>query len=192
MAIKKNVNGTYTIRSAAQAAEALERMKVLQKEIDDIQRKSGVMDMMIEASELKKGATRWAVESGTEVVPLDHGYARMRRDKYDGRWIASDSDMDGAPDDARSLYSIICEKFKKMPVRRKKVWLRVTKRVVDPEALQEVVSEGYLTLHEIQSAFYEKTKEPYLRLYEEPLTVADELQETKPRAAKKARAKAKG
>ena len=43
------------------------------------------------------------------------------------------------------------------------IWSRVTRRVANPEGIDEIVGEGIVSLDEIKGAFVEKTKAPYLR-----------------------------
>jgi urocanate hydratase len=75
------------------------------------------------------------------------------------------------PKRCRSLQSIIEKKFKsKVSVKgskARKMWMKITKRVLDPEAIEELVQEGALDVDEISPAWYETKRAPYLRVYED-------------------------
>lgn len=163
---KRNANGTYDVKNEKQAKEALRAMIELKHEVARLQEEHGITEMMDDSTELKKAATRWAVEQNQEAIDIGGGvYARLRRDKYGGTWIATDDDLDGAPGTSLSLRRILRVKFKGDKAALTEIWNRVTKRTVDPDKLNRVVEEGLLSAEEIAPAFYEKEKQPFLMIY---------------------------
>jgi hypothetical protein len=171
MAVKALKNGQYKISSKADAVKALKMMQERSDEAQELMRENGITELMQEAAELKKAATAYCVANGITKLDMDDSYASLREDAYDRRWIARKIDLGELenPRGAVPLYDILKDKFvrgrKKQPAKFKEIWNRVTKRVVDPDALQEVIDEGLLDEDEIAAAFVEKTKAPYLRIY---------------------------
>jgi len=170
MALKRLQNGQYEVKTLKQAKEALMTMRELQSSISELMEEHGITEMMEDASELKKAATRWAASSDTPRIDLGNGrkgepYALLRRDKYGGTWIATDDDItDAAPPKATSLLSILRGKYRDKTIRSE-IWNRVTKRTIDQDGLKRVVDEGLLSDSEIAPAFYEKEKAPFLIVY---------------------------
>lgn len=165
MPLKRKTNGTFSVSNESQAKEALKTVLELKHEIKRLEEEHGITEMMDDSSELKKAATRWAVESNTQAIDLGGGvYARLRQDKYGGTWVTTDDDLDGAPVSAVPLLKILRKKFPNKTLRSE-IWNRVTKRTVDPDKLNRVVEEGILTAEEVAPAFYEKDKAPFLMIY---------------------------
>ena len=93
-------------------------------------------------------------------------YALLRRDKYGGQWVATSDDLAAdIPTDVVPLRDILEAKFSKRPKTLKEMWLRITKRAVDVDALTREVADGNLTAEEIAPAYFEKEKAPFLRVY---------------------------
>lgn len=161
------------ITSLKQAQNALEKHRKLKVEIDDLLKKNGIAKMVKQADDLKKEATAWAVEQeGLEQIELKGAHATLVRQNYGGRWIADDDDIaESDPSGVKSLRFLIEEKFKSKitdkgsPARR--TWNRITKRVVDPALIEAAVSLELFTIEEIQDAYVEKEKAPYLRLFDD-------------------------
>ena len=153
------------VRSLKGAQEALEKVRLLQAEIDTLMAKHGIKAKQEEAAILKKAATDWAAKTDTETITLEGAYAQLRRDKYGGTWVTDENDLDGAPIGTVPLRLVLRRKFKKDTARRAEVWKQITKRVADPQGLTDAVEKGVLTLEEIQESYFEKEKAAYLRIY---------------------------
>jgi DNA-binding HxlR family transcriptional regulator len=78
------------------------------------------------------------------------GYHGTLVEGFDGRW------------DAVKLRRILKKKS-----NFKELWSAITKREIDPEKLNEAVEEGLIKKKEIQAAWVEVPRKPYLRLFEE-------------------------
>jgi hypothetical protein len=167
VAVKALKNGQYKISSKADAVKALKMMQERSEEAQELMRENGITELMQEAAELKKAATAYCVDNGITKLDMGDSYASLREDAYDRRWIATIDDFAdmGTPAGAIPLRTILRDRWRKKPDKLKEIWNRVTKRVVDPDALQEVIDEGLLDEDEISAAFVEKTKAPYLRIY---------------------------
>lgn len=164
--LKRRNNGQYEVKNLKQAKEALESMRLLNVEIQNLMKEHGINEMMEDAAEMKKAATRWAESSGTEHIQLDGAYASLRKDKYGGTWVATDDDMDGAPQTVVPLLSILRQVVKNRE-ERSILWKKLTTRKVNPDAVQRAVEDGTLTADQVAPAYFEKEKAAYLRVYEE-------------------------
>jgi hypothetical protein len=166
VAVKANDNGTYSIQTKKDAEKALRMMVELQEEVSALNKEHGITELMRDAAELKKAATAFCVAKGITKLDVGDQYALLRQDGYDRRWIGTREEArELGTAEATPLRVILKEIFHGRDDKFKEIWMRVTKRVVDPDALQEVVDEGVLDEDEIAPAFVEKQKAPYLRLY---------------------------
>lgn len=153
MALKRNKNGTFTVKTKAEAEEALTELDRIQTEIGP---------KMIEAAELKKAATAFAEKKNVDVVQLDGAYYRLIT-RNTRMWIATDDDMpQGVKGGAKSLQSIV----KGIKIGKKPLWQLITKRVPDPELIDEAVRQGWISEKKIGKAFIEKPQNPFLQRYE--------------------------
>lgn len=174
MALKRTDNGQYIIKSKKELKAAMNLFQTLKAEIEQIREEHGLPEMEVDAVELKKAATAYMVQAGIEQVDIDGGaHATLVRQSYDSRFVATKADLEEldlsefntADRKVKPLRTIIFKKFPKGEA--KEIWNRVTRRVVNKAAIEEVVAEGLLTVDEIAPSFIEKSKTPYLRVFEE-------------------------
>ncbi len=169
MALQRLKNGQYRVRNLEDAKEALTGVQNLSDEIQSLMKEHGIDEMMTDAAEMKKAATAWAANTDTQRIDLGTGrkgqpYALLRRDKYGGTWVATDDDLEDAPPNATPLLKLLRKKIKDRETRSE-IWNRITKRTVDTDGLDRVISEGLLTAEDVAPAFYEKEKAPFLIVY---------------------------
>jgi len=167
VALARKANGEYVLKSRQELVRALRMMQGLKLEIAQWKKENGIDEMEQDAVELKKAAERYMTSKGLDEIQLEGtSYAKLIRAGYDRRWILLDKDMpDEAHPSAMSLRRILKRHFSTDEF--KAVWARVSKRVADPEGIQEVVDEGLITENEIAPAFIEKERRPFLRIYGE-------------------------
>jgi hypothetical protein len=170
MALKRHANGEYEIKSEAQAKSALKLMEELNDSIIELQKEHGIDEMMMDATELKKAVTRFAVENEVDQITLSRNhYFKLIQAGYDRRWILDKAELTEAglanADGHTTLRAAIRRRLKKDGALDTftDVWARVTKRIANPEGIDEIVGEGIVSMDDIQGAFVEKTKAPYLR-----------------------------
>ena len=133
-----------SIKSLADATQALERVDEIQAEIDPLMR---------EATELKKAATEFCVRKKVDVVQLDgHYYRHIQR--YNRTW------------DSDALYGLVRGLKVKVKGKTTPLWQILTKRVPDPERINEAVGKGYITMDAIEAAFVEKAQSPFLQKFQ--------------------------
>jgi len=164
-ATKKKQPGV--VKTEADAKAALLKVREIQEQIAVLYALHGITDLENEITVLKQAATAWAVENDKDTIGLGGKlYARLRRDKYGGTWVATDDDLtNDTPVDVMPLRLILKKKFGSDAAKYREVWNRVTKRTVDPEKLDRVVQEGILTAEEVSPAFFEKDKKPFIQIY---------------------------
>jgi len=175
MALKAAANGTYNVKNLKEAKEAMNLFQAVKGEIEEIREANGLPELELEATELKKAVTRWAVATQTDRIDFDKGFhATLVQQFYDAQYIGTDADMPDSLPEGReviTLQAIIEKKFKSKikttGSKARKAWFAVTKRVVDKEAIDQAVASGLLTVDEIAPSFVEKQKAPYLRVFEE-------------------------
>ncbi len=145
------------INSVKAAKLALEEMESITEEI---------MPLMNRSVELKKAVTAFATDKRTTVIQLDDVYYRLieRKNRI---WVGTPEDMPvGAPKRAASLREIVKGKRVKVNGKLVPLWNLITKRVVDPELLNQAVQQKWVTEKEIEKAYLEKSQAPFLQRYE--------------------------
>jgi hypothetical protein len=147
-------------------AEALEAWCAKRRELDRLKRKHGITDLETELVDEKIAIENQAIEGGLKRIEFDGGHATLVESSYDSRYISTKEDIRGDEGvRVTPLRTIIFNKFK--DDKAKKLWLKITRRVVVPHKLEQAIAEGHLTIEEVAAAFVEKAKKPYLRVYED-------------------------
>lgn len=152
MKVKGNV-----IKTKNDAIEALTEATKLKEEAEALMQEHGITEMLEEADELKKRATSFAASKGIDKLDLPDGrYGKLIQAVGERIWIGTKKDIpEGATDKIKPLKSLVS----------KEVWMMITRRVPDPELIEQAVSDGAVTLDEIEPAYFEKMRAPYLRVF---------------------------
>jgi urocanate hydratase len=172
MALKIHDNGFVEIKTEKDALEALRRFRELKEGIDEIRRENDLDDMEKDAAAYKASAQNFMIQANLKHLQGDGWHGTLVESSGTSHWIETDDDLtENMRKDARSLQSIIEEKFKSSITEKgskaRKMWLKITKRVLDPDAIEEQVNEGKLKVDEISPAWYETSRAPYLRIFED-------------------------
>ena len=160
MALTRAKNGQYVIKTKAEAERALVMMHNLQGEITALMEEHGIAEMQMDATELKRAATVYLASKEIETIKLPKigKYGRMIRAVNRKFWIGTKDEIPPDSDEGvKALRSLV----------PKEVWLKITKRVPDPALIDEAVAEGLITAKQIEPAYVETFKAPYLNLYNE-------------------------
>lgn len=138
----------------AEALAALRRVDEINAEI---------ADLILERDELKNAATKYAVVKGVSVFQLDGRYWR-RMQRYTSKWIGRRNEV---PVDVKlpSSFKPLFEICQGRVANGKPLWNLVTKRVPDPEKINEAVGKGWITQQEVEKAFIEIPQKPYLQRF---------------------------
>lgn len=172
MALKVTKDGFIVIKTKKDAAEALEAFQRMKAELDELREEHGITDLEKDLVSYKAAVQTWMVENDVEQVQCDGFHGTLIKGFYGSHWIATDDDItEGDPAGAKSLQSLIEKKFKSKVKdkgsKARKVWMKITKRVVDHAAVEELVQAGTLSVDEISPAWSEKPKQPFLRIFED-------------------------
>lgn len=172
MGLKVHDNGFVEIKTKKDAIEAMARFRDLQAEIQELKEESGLNDLEKDAVAYKAAAQSYMIDAGLDHLPGDGFHGTLVKGSGASHWIATDDDLTGnEPARCQSLQSIIEKKFKSSikakGSKARKVWMKITKRVIDPDAVEEAVNAKLLSVDEIAPAWYETTRAPYLRIFED-------------------------
>jgi hypothetical protein len=174
--MKVHENGFIEITNAKDAKEALQSAKNLQDEIAEVKAESGLDELEKDLTAYKAALRDFMVRSDIEHVEGDGFHGTLVKGSGGSRWITDEDDRaDLDPARCRPLKSIIMEKFGVNTLKGKhpkvqearKLFNRITKRVADPEAIEEAVNEKLLDVDEISPAWVEIQRAPYLRIFED-------------------------
>jgi len=172
MALTVTDDGFIVIKSQDDAKKALQKFQTLKAERDELYEEHGIKDMDEELVALKAAVTKFMADNKVEQIECKGFHGTLVKGYHGGHWLATDDDISpGDHKTAKSLQAIIEKKFKsKISVKgskARKVWMKITKRVVDHEAVEAAVADGTLNVKEIAPAWSEKEKAPYLRIFQD-------------------------
>jgi hypothetical protein len=154
----------------------LDAAHTLQTEIAEVKKETGLDDMEKDLASFKAALRDFMLAKDKDHIEGDGFHGTLVKGSGGSRWIADEDDLTPELDErCKPLKQIIMEKFgvntlqgKSDEVRKaRRLWNRVTRRVVDPEAIEEAVSEKLLDVDEISPAWIEIERKPYLRIFED-------------------------
>lgn len=151
--------------SQKDVAKVLKMHLDLEAEIQHLFEEHGIVDLQEKSAALKAQATQWAVENEVARIEIDDAHhATLIEQFYNARFIGTEDDLEGDEKvGVVPLRAILRKKLGKE--RAKEVWNSVTRRVVDKDLLESVISEGVISVDDIAPCFVEKAKKPYLRVF---------------------------
>jgi hypothetical protein len=163
-------NGGEMTMNNDTAVKYLEQYRALLTQIEEAKKAARITQMEEKAADLKSQVTKWAIENEIGQIELEGAHATLIKQRYGGRWIAEDEDItENDPAETMSLRRLIEKKFKsgvdERGTQARKVWLKITRRIVDPALIDVAVVDGILRLKDIEAAYVEKEKVPYLRIF---------------------------
>lgn len=172
MGLKVHDNGFVEITNEEDALEALNRFRELQEAIKEIREENDMDAMEKDAVAYKAAAQEFMLRTDQEHIEGDGWHGTIVKGSGTSHWIETEDDIpENARDDVDSLDAIIerkCESLiSEKGSKARKLWMKMTKRVVDPVAIEELVNEGKLDVDEIAPAWYETPRAPYLRIFED-------------------------
>lgn len=124
-------------------------------EVAKLMRKRKLDTVEYQLKEKKAALTNFmAKENVTRLDMGELGYVNCITATAEHVWVTTSKDKpDDAPEGVRSLKSILS----------KELFKRVTKRVVDVVALDELVQEGEINEDDIAPAHFVRTRSPYIK-----------------------------
>jgi len=153
----------------AQARGELERLVNTQIKLNEARRKLGIPKMEAEIDLLKSRLVDYMIEHEEEKLN-GHGHHATLVQGFHGAHFVGTKDelaeLEISPDrKITPLRTIIYKKFSKDIAVD--LWMRVTKRVVVKEAVEEVIAEGLLSVKDVAPSFVEQAKKPYIRVFQD-------------------------
>jgi hypothetical protein len=145
------------IKTKADAISALEVSTELKEAAEALMQEHGITEMLETAETLKKKATEYAASKGIKKLDLPDGrWGTLITSVHERVWVGTKADMpENAGAEVKPLKSLV----------PKEVWMKITKRVPDPEKIDAAVSEGLVTHDQIAPAYFEKMKAPFIRVF---------------------------
>lgn len=160
------------VKPETRAEKLLAQRVELESEIEAAKKKAGIPKLETKLEKVKADLVSVMTEHEIEQVEGDGVHATLVRQNYGAMFLATIEDvraLDEIPDDREiePMRAIIKAKFGAFAKGSKssEIWKRITKPVIVPEAIEEVVAEGLLSVDEIAPAFIEKAKKPYARIF---------------------------
>lgn len=148
MALKQRKNGTWVIESGTDLDKA---MQLIEDREDMIAEAEKVMEEEYEYLTFK--AEREALMDAVRIFMLENDVAQVQRpDRGYKLTLRRDWTSRWNPERLRNLVS-------------KNVWLKITKPVIDPDKIDDLVRKGELDRKKIGPAFEQSPKKPYLRRF---------------------------
>lgn len=172
MALTVTDDGYIVLKTKKDVKQAVTKLRDLKAERAVEYEESGLKDMDEEIIALSAAVRDFMNEQGMEQVDGDGFHATLVRANYAGHWVTTEDEIaEDDPPYVVSLKKLIEKKFKSKVTQKgskaRKVWMQVTKRVADHEAIEAAVADGTLKVDDISKAWVEKTKAPYVRLFED-------------------------
>ena len=150
MPLKRLKNGQYVIKTEADAKQAVETAQEVKAEPEIIE----AQEMMQDATEMMRGAARYLREKNKKALALDDGQTFKLITQHTRIWVATEDDMpDDPPKGCMPLQDLV----------DKKTFMKLTRRVADPEKIQTAIGLGLIEEEAIEAAFIEIPKSSYLR-----------------------------
>jgi hypothetical protein len=154
MALKQRENGEYEISSVKEVKEAMALRDDMIRDIEE----AGLLEIQQDASELSRAIGRYMTENGVnEIKDAKTNRRAVLVQRFNRKWITTRKELkDSEVDEAKALQDLV----------DKDVYMKITKRVVDPAALDEAVRDGLVTEKEIAAAYIEIPQKPFAQIYD--------------------------
>jgi hypothetical protein len=153
MALERKENGQFVVRTMADAKEA---MRLRDELLDEI-RKSGIEEMQTDCTEMSRALGAFMVAGGIdEIADKKTNRRAVLVQRFNRKWIATRKELKSEGVDGKALQDLV----------DKEVFMKITKRVVDPIALDEAMRDGLVDESEIADAYVETPQKPFTQVYD--------------------------
>jgi hypothetical protein len=149
---KTNADAKKAAREWLDAVAAVEEFN---QEVAKLAKKKGIDQIRAEIPVLNQRVLRYMQEEGMRRLDLgDDGYVNFIQATGEHVWISTTADIPkDAPASAKSLRKIL----------GKDLWTKVTRRVVDPKKIEQLIDEGEITEKQVAAAHFTRKRAPYIR-----------------------------
>lgn len=163
-------NGYIKIGTKKDAIQALENLRDLKAELVEVKAEAGIDDLEKDIVAYSAGIRDFMVGKNIDQLQGEGFHGTLVKGSGGTRWITTDDDLSGDEiGTVQSLQTIIEKKFKsgidEKGSKARKVWMKITKRVLDKEALDVAVDAGILKTEDVASAMVEISRAPYVRIF---------------------------
>jgi len=145
------------MKTKEEAAKALAKSVKLKEKADNLMAEHGIKEIQAEAETLKNAVTEFCISKKIDKLPLTGGKFYGRMIKSGVRFWATTKDDIPEGVKGKPLKSLVS----------KEVFRAITKRVADPDKIQDAIDDGLITGNDIADAYVEKMRKPHIRVYEE-------------------------
>jgi len=146
------------LKTKAEAAKALEKSVKLRASADTLVAEHGIDELYKEAERLKDEVAEFCISKKIDKLDIKgQRYGRVIQAVQERIWVATKDDIPEGVKGVKPLKTILS----------KELFMKVTKRVVDPVKLDEAVNDELITLDEISKAYVERMRKPSFRVFEE-------------------------
>ena|SRR3972149_1635664 len=145
-----------TIVQKNEITKSLEKYFELEKEIHDLMVKHCIFELQEKQNDLRKEMTEFCVQTNINEIEIQHKRAVLIQPMI-RKWITTVEEITvNERKKVRTLQSLV----------DKKLFQKLTTRIADPDKIERAIQKGDITLSEIESAFVEIPKSPFLRFYD--------------------------
>ena len=140
---------------ALEIVEEQRQLDEFQEEVKKLAHKRGLDQVQYELPMKRQRVLDFMHKNDMGRLDLgEDGYVNCIQAVKEHVWIATKADIGvGDPSGVRSLRSILS----------RELFMRATKRVADPKAIEQLIEEGEITEEEIAPAHYTRFRAPYIR-----------------------------
>lgn len=153
----RNIESRNDARKAAQRViEISDQVKAFNEEVEKLAAKRGISEMRQEIPILNGRILNFMQKQGMTRLDLgeDFGYVNFIQATGEHVWVSTTADIpENAPKGVKSLRKLL----------GKELWLKVTKRVVDPKKIEALIEDGEITEDQVAPAHFTRKRAPYIR-----------------------------
>jgi hypothetical protein len=155
MTIRVLKTRAQALAAAKEWVDAAEQVKEFNAEVEKLAKKRGITEVRASIPILNERIKNYM--QGANMTKLDlgeDGYINFIQATGEHVWVSTKADIpDDAPRTVKSLRTVL----------GKELWMRVTRRVVDPKAIERLIEEGEITEKQVAAAHYTRKRAPYIR-----------------------------
>lgn len=155
-AMRKINTKAQALAAAKEWVDAAEQVKEFNAEVAKLAHKRGIDTIQSSIPVLNERLKNYMQKEGMTKLDLGdtYGYVNFIQATGEHVWVSTKADIpDDAPRTVKSLRTVL----------GKELWMRVTKRVVDPKAIERLVEEGEITEKQVAMSHYTRKRAPYIR-----------------------------
>jgi hypothetical protein len=126
----------------------------------------GMAEDIRDCNMLREAATAYMTQKNMKQITLSNGKVKKLVERMTRKWIGTRADLKAiqATDDVIPLKEIVAGTKVERNGKWVPLWNVITKRVIDPDKLDEVIAAGTLSEEEVAPAFVEIPQKPFIQM----------------------------